>query len=1301
MSYNSSDPTPVLTMENYFSWAKQMQWHIKGRNQGRILWSCVLESESFWERTPEEREEATARVQSLLMKAVPPVLEDTVHNAVSARGAWDTIKAFFEQGMQERKAHLLRQFLDMKQGSRTIPVFLLDLESKKLALREKCQYEVDEDLLMLVLTDAVRPEYMSKLDVVKLKDAYSYEDMKQSLIAEDARLRQQPGKALFTNRSAGANKDVTCFACGEKGHKRPECRASQAKKDAYRKMWLDKKKRDIGSSASAVGSTGICFTAYNGCPTSPLIYDSGATNHIVNDASYLHDMGSSNLSVIKAAGDEHHTVQGMGYILLKPPGLAIVKISNVHLVPSFTANLISGPSLDQAGATIRTCNGETQVHSSAGTVAFVAPLKHEQYVIKGHMLTAPDIAGKALSAKGSLWHNRLGHVHADAVRQMIRQNMTTGMKLDLKDIGHDACPTCIQAKHARAPFYKPRNPATSVLERVHTDVVGPLRTSSLGGAKYSLTMVDEFSSLSSVTLLSTKGEAGHALIEGLHKWQRLTGKSVKYVRSDRGGEFSSCMLESEFSKSGVTHEYTTAYTPQQNGVAERMNRTLFEKVRCSLMGANMPDEFWGLALQSASDIRNMCPVSGQYKTPFEMFYGRKPDLGMVRVFGCDCFVQVPNVHRRDPKLGQRSMPGMFVGYSLASKAWRVATIEGGRLLVKDSRDVVFVENKFSHGKRRISCDPSLGYVDAGVEDACEEHPCADDEQPDLVDVGLPEPPVTEAVGAPQPEGAAAPQVRQSNRENRGVPPDRFAFSAQGGLTDEPKTLKEVQSRPDYDMWKQSMDAEMAALMSMGVYEVVPTPEHARVLGCRWVYKIKRDQLGNTEKYKSRIVVKGFQQTAGIDYEAIFAPVSRHATVRIVLAIATVMDLEVQQVDVNSAFLNGKLKEETYMKFPPGYEIPGQVFLLKQALYGLKQAAREWYLELKGTLLSLGYTVADADPSLYIRGNGCELTLLLVYVDDVLIVGNKCSVDAAKNEFMGKYSSRDLGDVSYFLGFQVVRNRSAKTMWIGQSKLIIDTLQRYQLDTTNPTVLPMDAGLKMRSCTDDVDTATDKPYREVVGSLLYLASCTRPDIAYVVGVLSRFVAKPSNEHWAVAKRVLRYLRGTTDLGITYGPTSTSLEGFSDSDLGGDPDRRRSTSGSMFLLHGGAVLWTSALQRTVAASTCEAEYIAATQATKNALWLRKLLAGLSGRSALVPICVPIRGDNSAALALLNEPGSGSRAASKYIDLGYHFARDRVERGEVSFSYIPTADMLADAMTKALPKPSFCSSCKAWGMLDKPTP
>jgi Reverse transcriptase (RNA-dependent DNA polymerase) len=742
-------------------------------------------------------------------------------------------------------------------------------------------------------------------------------------------------------------------------------------------------------------------------------------------------------------------------------------------------------------------------------------------------------------------------------------------------------------------------------------------------------------------------------------------------------------------------------------MAERMNRTLFEKVRCLLLSARLPDEFWGLALQAACDVRNMCPVSGQRSTPFELFHGRKPDLSMLRVFGCDCFVHIPSVKRRDPKLGARSTPGMFVGYSTCSKAWRVATVVNGRITINDSRDVIFVENSFKHVKHDSTCDPHLGYVNAGVEDCCppghnpdnnhqspDHGPDADNDAPDAPSDAGQTPPQVQASPAPP----VAPPVRTSNRSNRGVPAQKFGFVVQGNLTDEPRTLKEVQFRPDFALWQQSMDEEMNSLLSMGVYEIVPTPPHARALDCRWVFKIKRDVLGNIEKYKSRVVVKGYQQAPGVDYEEIFAPVSRHTTVRVLLAMAAVHNLEVQQLDVKTAFLNGELKEETYMKLPPGYESPGQVCLLKRALYGLKQAARAWYLQLKGSLINLGYTVSNADPSLYLRGLGNDPIFLLIYVDDMLLIGNLSTVKAAKTELMDIYPCRDLGDASYFLGFEIVRDRSAKTLWIGQTKLVNDTLHRHQFEEANATILPMDAGLKLQRYRDGDEIATDQPYREIVGSLLYIANCTRPDIAFPVGVLSRFVSQPTTAHWAAAKRVLRYLCGTTQLGLKYGPHTSSAVGFSDSDLAGDPDRRRSTSGSIFLLHGAAILWTSGLQRTVAASTCEAEYIAASAATKNALWIRKLMADLSGSSTSVAISLPIRGDNTAALALLNEPGSGSRSTAKYIDLAYHFARDRVERGEVTFTYIKTSDMLADALTKALPKPAFQASCQSWGLYDR---
>lgn len=1336
------DSIPSLTMDNYYSWAKQMEWHLKGRKQGVRLWQCVQQSEeaALVEVDDETQAELNAQVQSILMRAVPSVLEDTVHTATSARNAWLGIKCFFEQGNQERKASMLREFLSLKQGSQDIPVFLLELQSMRDALKEKCQYEVDEDLLMLVLTDAVRGEFAAKLDVVKLKDAYTFADMKQALISEDLRLRHQPGSVLQTR---GNNSNVYCYACGAPGHKRPECTATQTQKDT----WRLKRQQASTNKQGASGGAAVCFTASDAnlrnSTSHTIIYDSGASHHVVNDASFLHDVRQSTLSTIRAAGNECHAVVSMGDVIIQPDVGPVVKIRNVHLVPSFSCSLLSGPCLDQVGAIACTRNSCTTVMTQDKTVAFVAPLHMNQYVVKGAFVRSNQI-GTCMSttsaATNALWHRRLAHLGSASIQRMVREDMAVGMTMSPANCAEPACSTCLVSKHARSPFGPVRRTVSRLLEVVHTDVVGPLRTSALGGARFSLTIVDQYSSMSAVVLLASKGAAGHALLEVLQRWQRLTGQQVVTVRSDRGGEFSSNMLQSALKESGVTHEYTTPYTPQQNGVAERMNRTLFEKVRCLLHGAALPDHYWGLALQAASDVRNLCPVSGQALTPFEVFMGRKPDLRMLRVFGCDCFVHVPAIRCRDPKLGSRSTPAVLVGYSETSKAWKVATVSNGRSTVSDSRDVVFLEHSFEHGQRSTRRSATVDWMTSDVveattavplpapdpaignnEDDFHEVPAVvgqplepaplDEAQLDLFpeeahpndaenpDNPVPPPPDVAPPAALAPPDEAGP--RRSSRSTRGVPATQYlheygaAQVANGTLTDEPKTLTEISKRPDFALWEQSMSEEMTSLLAMGVYEVVPKPPHAQPLGCRWVFKIKRDALGNVEKYKSRLVVKGFQQTAGTDYEEIFAPVSRHATVRTLLAHCAVLDLEILQLDVKTAFLHGRLDEELYMKMPPGYDNDGEVCRLHRSLYGLKQAARAWFLRLKQDLIDLGYRVSSADPALYIRGTGVDRVLLLVYVDDVLIMGQLLAASAAKTEFMSAYECRDMGDVHYFLGIEVVRDRTTRTLWIGQRKLLMDFLSHYNLAEANAVSLPMDAGAKLHKCASDAERAVDKPYREAIGKLLYAANCSRPDIIYVVGKLAQFVSDPSLEHFSIAKRVLRYLKGTLDLGIQYGPAPTTLQGYSDSDLAGDTVLRRSTSGILFMLHGGAVVWISRLQRTVAASTCEAEYISACCATKEALWLRKLLADLTDQANSVPICIPMRGDNQAALALLNEPGSGSRSTSKYIDLAYHFARDRVARGDISYTYVPTGGMLADGLTKQLPKPAFDKQRLSWGM------
>jgi hypothetical protein len=309
-------------------------------------------------------------------------------------------------------------------------------------------------------------------------------------------------------------------------------------------------------------------------------------------------------------------------------------------------------------------------------------------------------------------------------------------------------------------------------------------------------------------------------------------------------------------------------------------------------------------------------------------------------------------------------------------------------------------------------------------------------------------------------------------------------------------VAEVSRRPDKELWDASMIEELTALDEKNVYEWAELPLGRKALPSRWVFKIKRTQTGAIEKYKSRVVTKGFHQKEGVDYTEVFAPGSSQVTLRMLLSIAAKQDLEVHQLDVKTAFLNGDLAEEVYLTPPPGVKGPqGKVWRLRKALYGLKQAAQAWHAKLQSSLSTVGFMVSLADPCLYIVSFDGKRVYLLVHVDDVLIVGHAPGVVHVKKEFSKLFDVRDLGDAAVFLGLQIVRDRAQGKLWLGQSKYIADVLQTYNMQDSVPRISPLDANQQFSA---DGDVLADSvQYSGGVGSLLYLAVCTRPDISHAV------------------------------------------------------------------------------------------------------------------------------------------------------------------------------------------------------------
>jgi Reverse transcriptase (RNA-dependent DNA polymerase) len=318
--------------------------------------------------------------------------------------------------------------------------------------------------------------------------------------------------------------------------------------------------------------------------------------------------------------------------------------------------------------------------------------------------------------------------------------------------------------------------------------------------------------------------------------------------------------------------------------------------------------------------------------------------------------------------------------------------------------------------------------------------------------------------------------------------------------------------------------------------------------------------------------------------------------------------------------------------------------------------------------------------------------VLVHVDDCLIVGSIAGVSHAKGIVKTLFEVKALGPVGVFLGLDVVRDRSAHKLWLGQPRYVQSMLEEFNMTDCKPRVSPLDTGLQL-SKDGDLLTA-DAPYSALIGSLLYLATSTRPDIAHAVGMLSRFVSSPRVEHWNAAKSVLRYLAGTSGLGLFYGDRTKQFIGYTDSDYAGDVNQRKSTSGYVFMYGGAAVAWSSKLQTVVATSTCEAELIAAARAVKEALYFGKLLTDICGRFRPLTVCV----DNQSAIVLLRNPAAGAQNRTKHVDVCYNFARHRVAVGDVKVEYIPTGEMIADVMTKQLSGPTFRGHRSNLGMSGK---
>ncbi|HEY0433295.1 MAG TPA: reverse transcriptase domain-containing protein [Chitinophagaceae bacterium] len=1319
-----------------------------------------------------------------------------VMDATTAKEAWDKLKEVHLHSSASNRIHLKQQFMGMKmkpdEGMQDFINRINETAKQLTSLSATGDAVKDEDKALILIRGV--PRRYDTL-VVAMEEAGKIDDFKhvsRSFLNREMTLKEKeedydddasaPETAFYgrgyghRGRSRGRgrghghsrhSRDATpkfegkCHNCGRTGHKQADC----WKKDKIRGESAGHSKfRSFVAIAAETEPVAFKATELEG----DWCVDSGTTQHLTSRREWFTEYKPLETpKYIYLADSRSIKAEGVGTVklTLKNGKKEEVYFKEVLYVPELHGNLFSVTK-----AVSRGCRVLFEKHRCVikkGNTKIIAKRVNNLY----HISPIEDKANKARTAKRSenegksvetakiatddiyLWHERLGHPGAGNMKRMISG---TVRGLEKIKAGPDiSCEACIRGKQSREPFKaktSTNSRASNKLDLIHSDVCGPMKNTSNGGARYFLTFIDDHTRKTQVYFLKRKSEVIEKFKEFRAIIENQSGTTIKELRSDNGTEYVSKEFEAYLKKSGIRHQLTVPYTLEQNGVAERANRTIVEKARTMLTSAGLKKGFWAEAVNTAVYLKNrtLMKILDDI-TPEEAWTGKKPTVAYFRTFGCRAYAHIPKQKRS--KFDHVSKKCVFLGYADNTKGYRLWDPKKRNIFV--ARDVKFIERR----KREETVDIPAGDVTPGGDGHLEGHleksgddkreEFGDDDDEGLVDEGHldtsasnigsenienneerePEIPHETTPSSPK-KSRIATQLKSnlgdywttsttsSSRRGKGgkapeEPPivnddDDFILAnlamtdsnPENGNDDDPKTYEEAIHRPDASKWKQAMHEEYQSLMKNGTWSLTDAPENHKPIGCKWVYKIKHDTTGKIERYKARLVAKGYAQIQGIDYQETFAPVAKYNSIRTLIALAANQNLKIHQMDVKTAYLNGDIDETIIMTQPEGFAKGNKVCKLKKALYGLKQAGRAWYRTIDAFFKNIGLEKTNADNCVYRCINQGETLIVALYVDDLLIISDSMtSINKLKAELSNKFEMKDLGEVHSILGINVMREKG--TITLDQSNYIENILRKFRMSDCKPVTTPMDPNVKLTKtdAKNETDPKNEKPlkkvYQQAVGSLMYAMLGTRPDIAFAVSAVSRYSANPSPTHWTAVKRIFRYLKGTINHKLEYRcdhrHRNQRLIGYSDADWARDTDDRKSTTGYAFFLgdnENAAITWNSRKQPTVALSTTEAEYMGLCQATKEAVWLKNFVLELGYGGSSEMIPI-IYSDNQGCIALAKNPIY--HAKSKHIDIQHHFVREKLEKGDISIEFKGTEEMVADILTKGTLNQNQVSFCR----------
>lgn len=1316
-------------------------------------------------------------IRVAISQLVPDIVFHLVHPSYTAKQCWDNLKQFYRPNTDEDIDDLLQDFWGLiVEDDVEIDDFVQKLTEirGRISLIDTNSIPSDSSMKKRVLTHFIKccgGFYMST--VIPLKDsAITFQSAVTSLRASQSVYKELHSTSIValaghgnsSNPSSYPKNPKSCAHCKRRGHLRENCfiwldtpdgskwaakNPEKAAKTKRLREKLNKKKNNEkstpqhqiktaedsdGSQSGAWMTEENVLATHNAVNSSDVVLDTGATNHIFNDRSFFTTISPSKKSIVTASGDSI-PVFGVGNVQFKVFNYfnqksKLIKMENVWYVPSCTKNLVSGIQLLAKGYKISSLSGSLSILSDNGKIIATARPKSGLFCFNTYNYSS-SIHAKCLPTENysnvlspntqelatKLIHHRLAHVGPHLLKNIDVSEFDlpilksrTSKDFFIDKIALNSCDVCNSCKQVEKINKGPVLKSCGILDLIHSDTWGKCRVPGVFGSFHFVTFTDDFTRECTLYLMKNKSEVPFFFKKFKEQKELQTGRSIKAMRFDGGTEYKNIDF------GGISKQISAPYTQHQNGVSERLNRSIITMARCMLSHARLPLRFWDAAVLTACYLRNRLRILQGNQSPYELMNGHSPEFSHLRVWGCICYALIDDKDPQRYKLKPTSFKGIFIGYCESITQYRVyIPSKPGTNKVIISANVKFMEDSFWDWNESLSEELSesdkllrkdLGSTSIEIESESESEVESD------VPVVQPESQTQSFIGPHESvsleenlnnqatrnesncssAGSSSPSqsitnLRRSSRLRKPIEPRSAWQPVTRALhtdtkSSTPQNYSEAINGSEKSKWQAAIDEELESMRTKNVFsQVTHIPHDRKPVGSRWVFTIKSDG-----RYRARLVAQGFSQVYGIDYFDTYSPTLQMDSLRILLAVAAFRDWEIHQVDVKTAYLEADLNEDIYIKRPEG--MAGTKYVkLNKSLYGLKQSGRAWYEKLDTKLSSLGFEKSEYDQCIYIHS---KLQLVIgVYVDDLVICGKVYNdVKDIKQKLSSFFPIKDLGPIDTIIGWKISRERSSRTLKISQAHYLTEKVKSFGLEDGKIVSSPLEGYHGILPKQDEEKLADESAYASAIGSLGYASSSTRPDISFAVSQLGSFNSSPAIRHWNCVCRLLRYIKGSKDYHITYsfGPHTCEIIHemkatlYSDSDFASDIITRRSVSGYIMMLGNGPVSWQSRRQKSVSTSTAEAEYVALFEASKNATWLTGFLNELHVSEKLIDDSgILTFTDNQSAMAIAKGVNS---TKTRHIDVAYHYVRKCVQNGIVSLNYIPSAEMLADILTKPLP-------------------